>query len=76
MSPTLTIDRESAPGSWARAIADTPHLAAQVSETTIGRRPERAGKAGSFTPRSPALPDHSSMPWSVYEAALEAEYGR
>jgi len=56
MSLTLTIDRESAPGSWAQAIADTPHLASQVSETTNGRRSERAGRAGSFTPRSPALP--------------------
>lgn len=30
-SPTVTIDTASAPGSWARAIRHTPHLAAQVA---------------------------------------------
>ncbi len=62
MSPTLTIDADSAPGAWACAISHTPHLAAQVSEFTRRASPlslSRAGEAEALPPAFSVSPDLS-----------------
>lgn len=44
-SPTLTIDHDSDPGSYADAIAHTPHLARQCEEATPAQIVAELGRA-------------------------------
>ena len=38
-SPTVTIDTDSDPGAWEEAIANTPHLHAQIDDESFDPTP-------------------------------------